>query len=380
MTGTTHIKFLQRSNTAPAKVATAKWVPSLKKAFSMSFKTTLQRSYDGVNSDLAARVQKFEIQNQDLKVKNKIGQGMRCDVFDGEYLPLGRKVAIKQIRTRYDPDNPEKSSTLLKELEVLASDLHHPNIVEFVGVSLFKEARAVTLVFEYMGGGTLEDFFESRSAEGNLHLVPLAQALNWSIQMFEGLKFLHSKETAIIHRDLKPCNLMLSTDLKTLKLRDFGVSRTVDLGQFILPKRDAKQDIKTDLSQLTKPTAKRYTGTPRYMAPEIEKGSANYTPAVDIYSAALIMWFILEGERPWEKHHGHVAFSVAKTGRRPPLRWDSQQYPDSMAEVIKHCWAHDPATRPGAARVLEVLEGIREAFAPPPASVPCFFMGGARGR
>lgn len=215
-----------------------------------------------------------------------------------------------------------------------------------------------------------------RSAQTRALIVARClQALSWSIQLFKALKFLHGKETPIIHRDLKPCNLMLSGDLRTLKLRDFGISKTADIGQLILPKRHlvGQQEIKTNVAQLSTPSTRRFTGTPRYMAPEIVKGSSDYTPAVDIYSSALIMWFLLEGERPWERHHGHVAFSVAKTGRRPPLRYDNSQYPRAMAEVMRHCWAHAPEARPPAAVVLEGLLEIQSEVAP--TAVPCLLWG-----
>mmetsp|Transcript_20126 Transcript_20126/g.47939 ORF Transcript_20126/g.47939 Transcript_20126/m.47939 type:complete len:86 (+) Transcript_20126:3-260(+) len=63
---------------------------------------------------------------------------------------------------------------------------------------------------------------------------------------------------------------------------------------------------------------------------------------------------MLEGERPWEKHHGQVAFTLAKTGNRPSL--DSSRYPEALARLISRCWAADASSRPSADVVLRELQ------------------------
>jgi len=41
-----------------------------------------------------------------------------------------------------------------------------------------------------------------------------------------GLKYLHDNK--IIHRDLKPANILLSNDLSSLKISDFGYSKKTE--------------------------------------------------------------------------------------------------------------------------------------------------------
>ncbi len=50
----------------------------------------------------------------------------------------------------------------------------------------------------------------------------------WSIELFDALEFMHSKD--VTHRDLKPCNIYLfkngkKNDQFSLKLGDFGQSK-----------------------------------------------------------------------------------------------------------------------------------------------------------
>ncbi|MBK6590574.1 MAG: protein kinase [Acidobacteria bacterium] len=51
----------------------------------------------------------------------------------------------------------------------------------------------------------------------------LDQALKYIEQVCAGLG--HAHRNSIIHRDIKPQNLLLTSDLSTVKIADFGVAR-----------------------------------------------------------------------------------------------------------------------------------------------------------
>ena len=53
---------------------------------------------------------------------------------------------------------------------------------------------------------------------------PLARALRHAAQMFRALEYLHGRAPPVVHRDVKPANLLVTADLETLKLGDFGVT------------------------------------------------------------------------------------------------------------------------------------------------------------
>ena len=77
--------------------------------------------------------------------------------------------------------------------------------------------------------------------------------------------------------------MILNPDLNKLKLLDFGVGKLV-----------CKKD--RMLRQHT-----MCTGTNRYMAPEVFFGADRpYTEKADIYSAALVIWEIATGRKPFE--------------------------------------------------------------------------------
>lgn len=81
------------------------------------------------------------------------------------------------------------------------------------------------------------------------------------------------KRYEMIHRDIKMDNIFVS-DQGDFKLGDFGVARIAE----------------HTLSVMSK------TGTPNYMAPEVEKGQA-YGSNVDIYSLGVVMYRLLNCDR-----------------------------------------------------------------------------------
>lgn len=72
----------------------------------------------------------------------------------------------------------------------------------------------------------------------------------------------------ITHRDVKLENILLSEDLKTLKLIDFGFSTQCP------PYRKLKI----------------YCGTPSYMAPQIVQRKEYYGPPTDVWACGVLLY------------------------------------------------------------------------------------------
>jgi serine/threonine protein kinase len=61
-------------------------------------------------------------------------------------------------------------------------------------------------------------------------------------------------------------------------------------------------------------------GSYRYMAPEVFENTPSYDEKVDIYSSAMIMWYIAMDQRPFDRVPADlVARQACKTGLRPSL-------------------------------------------------------------
>jgi serine/threonine protein kinase len=205
--------------------------------------------------------------------------------------------------------------------------------------------------------------------------------LTWALDLARGLDYLHSQRPVIVHRDIKPANLMLSACRENLKLCDFGVSTTLLLSPGKESRREAQDTIcdgksagyLTDASYSDDAIAPRAlpkemtgrTGTYRYMAPEVfEDQTPYYNSAVDIYSAAMSMWVLFNGERPLKHLDGlTVAELASRQNLRPHLHatrsttlGHKKAIPSSVAQLLEGAWHSNPAERPCASDMIAVLE------------------------
>ena len=85
-------------------------------------------------------------------------------------------------------------------------------------------------VIELMeAGSVLDAYATARATIAGISTAswrpPHARALRHAAQMFRALEYLHSRVPPMVHRDVKPANLLVSADLETIKLADFGVLR-----------------------------------------------------------------------------------------------------------------------------------------------------------
>jgi len=228
---------------------------------------------------------------------------MGC-VFEGSY--KGHQVAVKCLQDQYEEGSQEYID-LMQEINIISRNYKnpskmHPNIVGFVGVCL--QDTNPLLVMELMEGGALSDVVNRKATEAwNNKWRPLKKdMLRWSIHLMQGLVHLH--KAGIIHRDIKPHNLMLSGDLHTLKLGDFGNSKNFRVRE------------KGDTQMMT-----GKTGTLRYMAPEVYLVVRHtYDEKVDIYSCAMIFWFLCTGTRAFDRMTDVMAaHSACVAAVRPPI-------------------------------------------------------------
>lgn len=134
--------------------------------------------------------------------------------------------------------------------------MRHPRIVAVL------EAAPEFMVMEYMDGPALSALLQ----EGPL---PAARAVAWMAQILEGLDYAHG--AGVVHRDIKPSNLLLDAG-GALKISDFGLA--------------------------VRAGAASAHGTPGYMAPEQMRGQAD--PRSDLFAAAVVLYQMLAGRRPFE--------------------------------------------------------------------------------
>ena len=96
------------------------------------------------------------------------------------------------------------------------SDLHHPNITQFLGVCFLPSSQLPVLVMERLEGSP-DDLLET------VPNIPLTLKHSMLEDVAKGLFHLHTHDHQIIHRDLTAKNVLLTSSL-TAKIADLGNS------------------------------------------------------------------------------------------------------------------------------------------------------------
>jgi hypothetical protein len=280
----------------------------------------------------------------EIRVANCISKGGFGLVYSGVY--NRRRVAIKKIR----PDRAgdiKMIEAFLKEICLMAT-LHHPHIVEFVGVS-WDSLRNLSAVTEFMDRGDLRDVLHGFKLR-NTPLTWGDHKTRIALHIAEGLTYLHSLSPKVIHRDLKSKNVLLNNEMEA-KLSDFGISRERNIEE-------------------THMTAG--IGTSFWIAPEVLLGK-DYDERADIFSFGVVLSEIDTDDYPyWNASNPNVGNKaqenmilqmVASGAMRPSF---SDSCPAAVLELADLCLQVEPSNRPTAAEVAYKLQQIVQFMSVPP--------------
>jgi eukaryotic-like serine/threonine-protein kinase len=250
-----------------------------------------------------------------------LGQGGMATIFRAHDAQLGRDVAVKVLRSEYGRD-PAFVARFRQEAQSAAA-LNHPNVVNVFDYGM--ESGDPFIVMELIDGGDLASVIRERGS-----LDPVAAA-RIGQQIFEALDAAHAR--GIIHRDIKPTNVLLTSSGR-VKVADFGIARAFSEAQLTMPG--------TTL------------GSVHYFSPEQARGEM-VTSASDVYSAGLVLFEMLTGQRAWTGDSAG-AVAVARLAGDPPAPSSIKPgVPQIMDIAVRRALARTPADRPTAGDMAALL-------------------------
>lgn len=129
-------------------------------------------------------------------------------------------------------------------------------------------------------------------------------------QIMSALHYCHVN--GVVHRDLKPENFIMISpkDPFTLKIIDFGLSRTFNTGDKVLKEQPSDE---LNRKRKTRAVLKTKAGTPFYIAPEVLSG--NYSEKCDVWSAGVILYILLCGYPPFYGESNKQILEAVKQGK-----------------------------------------------------------------
>ncbi len=205
-----------------------------------------------------------------------VGNGSYATVKELDF--RGLKCVGKKIHSElYDNALPDERTEMLAKFSSecdLLSRLHHPCIVQFLGLYFEPGSRLPVLVMEYLHT-TLSACLDRYGV--------LPEEISYGIlrDVALGLCYLHENAPPIIHRDLSANNVLLATNMSA-KISDLGVAKIINLSP----------------AQMGLITQTQAPGTPVYMPPEAMVARPRYTIKVDIFSYGVLMVHVLSGQWP----------------------------------------------------------------------------------
>jgi serine/threonine protein kinase len=272
-----------------------------------------------------------------FKLQRLVGQGGQATVWLAFDPRLEREVAIKLLRPEQGADAALVAQWLQEARSV--SRLTHPNIIPVFEADV--EDQQPYLVFEYVPGQTLAAILHQRGA------LPPGEAVGLMIDVLEALAAAHA--AGIVHRDLKPSNVLVDAS---------GRARVMDFGIAVRVQESEAPSVPAKAAQAT-------GGTPGYMSPEAATG-APPTPAMDIFSAAVVLTEMLSGQRLIDERDPWRAMQrVALEDLRLPPELGGEA-DDALRTILLRGLARDPRQRHPSAQVFrdELKKWLRPVTTP----------------
>src|SRR5438876_5081350 len=237
------------------------------------------------------------------EIRRELGRGAMGVVYEGYDPLIKRVVALKTIRAdQLAGENAETVIARFRREAQAAGRLSHPNIVSIYD---FGEEEGVWYIaMEFVKGRELKDYFQANER------FTIADIVRIMAQILDALDYSHRQ--GVIHRDIKPANIIVLAD-GSVKVADFGIAHI-------------------ETSNMTQ--VGTTLGTPAYMSPEQIMGLP-VDGRSDLFSAGVILYQFLTGERPFSGTATTTMQKVLKEDPLPPSSINIQVLPVMDAVVRK---------------------------------------------
>jgi formylglycine-generating enzyme required for sulfatase activity/serine/threonine protein kinase len=263
-------------------------------------------------------------------VVDLLGEGGMGQVFKARHRSMDRIVALK-VLAKAAVGSPDAVKRFQREVKA-AAKLIHPNIVTAFDAS--RHDGTHYLVMEFVPGSDLSAVVKKQGP------LPIAQAVNYTIQAARGLAFAHSK--GVVHRDIKPANLLVDGE---------GVVKILDMGLARLELEGADAGAGHGLTQTG-----QIMGTVDYMAPEQAFDTSKADAKADVYSLGCTLYRLLTGGNVFGGDTLMQKLLAHRELPTPSLRAVRPEVSAELDVIFLRMMAKQPQDRPTMTELIAELE------------------------
>ncbi|CAM9979079.1 unnamed protein product [Ectocarpus fasciculatus] len=289
----------------------------------------------------------------ELEFVKELGKGVQGKTSHCRW--RGDDVAVKSLASypSFLPSTAPTRSGLEHEATILSLIGHHPNIVQFLGLS--RRDEEIHIVTKLEEGGSMEGALGIRGGGTNGWHSPVTNGGSngwngrgsafdgrtrelWAWDIARGLAFSH--EVGVLHNDIASRNALLSSGGRGL-LCDFGISRFLHDGgvakAFLIDPED--QDEKWPVWQ---------------MPMESLKHPYPLTVESDAWMYGMFLYEVFEGKQPWAGLDKQQVKALIKEGKPAPEAPEMlRQRGDRLVKIYESCLSTDSTKRPSLEHVLD---------------------------
>lgn len=258
--------------------------------------------------------QSWKISHEEIKMtKEEIGRGSWGSVAVGVFRE--QRVAVKQL---HDVIRSDHNLVIVnREIDTM-SQLHHPNLLLFIGAVLDHPSGCPLIVTEIMDTSLRHAYMKGKLTTNEPSQLSILRDVAC------GLNYLHCHHDKIIHRDVSSANVLLESKAGANKWR----AKLSDFGSANIARKAFTQQV----------------GAAVYSAPETEK-LQQQTPKMDVYSYGILACEVMCCRFPESSAVFQTLLDEVRTC-----------YSRSISQIIIDCTNKIPQQRPAMVNVIHKLD------------------------